>query len=389
MIGIPPMRTSLCLVPLLFVLFPVGCALEDNPEDPGDGGTSGTGTTAGSTGKAGSSGTGGSGTAGSSGTSGSAGKASGGSAGTSGGSSPGGSGGAQGGAGAGGSGGTAVSGSGGAGGAGTGGTSGGSSGGPAGGAAGAFGGAGAGGSMSGSGGAAGSGMAGKGGAGGGSGGAAGTAGTGGGSTGFDPCPATGACKILPLGDSITDGIGFSGGYRVELFHLALEDGKEITYVGGSMNGPNMVDGVTFPKAHEGHSGWTIQQIDGIVPSPALTPDPNIILLHIGTNDMYQSPSGAPDRLGTLIDQIIQELPDALLVVSTIIPLPMSASAVNTFNAAVPGIVNSRKDAGKHIVLVDQFTGFPTNELGDGVHPNQAGYARMASKWYPAISQYLK
>jgi hypothetical protein len=64
----------------------------------------------------------------------------------------------------------------------------------------------------------------------------GASGAGGGSSGYNPCPATGACKILPLGDSITDGIGFSGGYRVRLFQLALEDDKEITFVGGSMNG---------------------------------------------------------------------------------------------------------------------------------------------------------
>jgi lysophospholipase L1-like esterase len=209
-----------------------------------------------------------------------------------------------------------------------------------------------------------------------------------GSGGFNPCPATGPCKILPLGDSITDGIGFSGGYRVELFHLALEDDKDITFVGGSMNGPTMVDGQMFPRAHEGHSGWTISQIDGIVPDPALNVTPHIILLHIGTNDMNSMTNGAPDRLGTLIDQIVMDLPDALLVVSNIIPFPARSSQTSTYNTAVPGVVKTRTDAGKHVIFVDQFTGFPTNELGDGVHPNQAGYERMASKWYPAIQAYL-
>jgi hypothetical protein len=232
------------------------------------------------------------------------------------------------------------------------------------------------------------------------GGAAGASGTGasagmsgaggsGGSSGYEPCPATGACKILPLGDSITDGIGFSGGYRVRLFELALADDKEITFVGGSMNGPQMVSGQTFPRAHEGHSGWTISQIDGIVPDPALNVAPHIVLLHIGTNDMNQGTNGAPDRLGALIDQILTDLPDALLVVSNIIPFPARAAAVSTFNAAVPAIVNTRKDAGKHILFVDQFMGFPTSELGDGVHPNQAGYSRMAGVWYTAISSYLR
>jgi hypothetical protein len=211
----------------------------------------------------------------------------------------------------------------------------------------------------------------------------------GGASGFQPCPAAEVCKILPLGDSITDGIGFSGGYRVELFNKATMDGHDITFVGGSMNGPSMVAGKTFPKSHEGHSGWTISQIDGITPAPALDPKPHIVLLHIGTNDMYQMPTGAPDRLGTLIEQIVTTLPDALLVVSNIIPFPQGASAVTTYNAAVPGIVNTRISAGKHIILVDQFKDFPTSELGDGVHPNQAGYARMAGVWYAAIESYLR
>jgi hypothetical protein len=232
------------------------------------------------------------------------------------------------------------------------------------------------------------GQAGAGGMSAGSGGAAGSGGSGGGAGGFRPCPTDAPCKILPLGDSITDGIGFSGGYRVELFSLALADEKNITFVGGSMNGPQMVDGVTFPRSHEGHSGWTVSQIDGIVPSPALDPEPHIVLLHIGTNDMYQMPSGANDRLETLVDAILNELPDSLLVVSNIIPFPQSASTVNTYNQPIPAMVMERANAGKHILFCEQFEDFPTNELGDGVHPNQAGYERMARRWYDVIGDYL-
>ncbi len=208
--------------------------------------------------------------------------------------------------------------------------------------------------------------------------------------GFQPCPTTEACKILPLGDSITDGLGVPGGgsYRIELFRLALADGKDITYVGNSQNGPDEVDGQPFPKAHEGHSGWTIEQIDGIVPDPALEDGPHIVLLHIGTNDMYQTPAGAAGRLDTLLDQIIEALPDSLLVVSTIIPFPGSAGEVASYNSDVEVVVQARIDEGEHILLVDQFEGFPEGELADGVHPNEAGYARMAAKWYEAIVSYL-
>jgi lysophospholipase L1-like esterase len=165
--------------------------------------------------------------------------------------------------------------------------------------------------------------------------------------------------------------------------------KDFTFVGGSMNGPTMVDGQMFPRAHEGHSGWTIMQIDGIVPTPALGVDPHIILLHIGTNDINGNANGAPDRLGTLLDQIIADSPDALLVVAQIIPFPGRASQVQAFNAAVPPLVTARANMGRHVILVDQFTGFPNSELDDGVHPNPAGYARMAGVWYRAISSYLR
>ncbi|WP_437874836.1 SGNH/GDSL hydrolase family protein [Sorangium sp. So ce513] len=208
--------------------------------------------------------------------------------------------------------------------------------------------------------------------------------------GFQPCPATGACKILPLGDSITFGLGFDGGYRVELFRLAVKDGHEITFTGTQqMNGPAMVEGVPFPRNHEGISGETIQQIANRVPTPALREMPHIVLLHAGTNDMYRDPNGADSRLGALLDELITEAPDALIVVSSIIPFPGGANAVNTYNATIPGLVEARAKAGAHIVYVDQFAGFPTSELGDGVHPNQAGYARMARVWYEAISDYLR
>lgn len=224
-------------------------------------------------------------------------------------------------------------------------------------------------------------------AGAGGGGTAGGSGGTGGAVSFQPCPATGDCKILPLGDSITDGFTYLGAYRVSLFERATTDGKHITFVGREMNGPDKAGGVAFPRNHEGHSGWTVQQIDDITPSPALDPDPHIVLLHIGTNDM-RNPSGAPDRLGKLIDAILMDLPNSLLVVSNIIPWPMQQSNVMAYNAAVPGIVKMRADAGKHILYVDQFKDFPENELQDGIHPNQTGYSRMAGVWYTAIKPYL-
>lgn len=204
--------------------------------------------------------------------------------------------------------------------------------------------------------------------------------------GFQPCPADETCKILPLGDSITFGLGFDGGYRVELFRLALADGHDITFTGTQQpNGPMMVEGVPFPRNHAGISGQTISQIAGRIPNPDLQEMPHIILVHAGTNDMNGQAQGAEGRLGDLMDKLIMEAPDALIVVSSIIPF---GGRVETFNQSVPGMVEERAANGAHIIYVDQYEGFPNGELGDGVHPNQAGYARMAGKWYAAIEQYL-
>jgi lysophospholipase L1-like esterase len=179
-----------------------------------------------------------------------------------------------------------------------------------------------------------------------------------------------------------------GGYRIELFRLALEAGLDITFVGTFSNGPNTVSNVPFPKNHEGVSGETIAQIHNRVKNQALRDNPNIVLLHAGTNDMWNGPTGAPDRLGSLIDDLTTRLPNALIVVSNIIPWPQMASNVNQYNSQLATVVNQRINQGKNVIFVDQNTGFPSNELADGIHPNAQGYARMAAKWFNAIYEYL-
>jgi lysophospholipase L1-like esterase len=236
------------------------------------------------------------------------------------------------------------------------------------------------------------GAAGKGGAGG-SAGSAGSAGSGGsaGAASFQPCPATGACIVLPFGDSITDGFNVAGGYRMELFSRARNDMHEITYVGSLQNGPNTVDNVAFPRRHEGHSGWRINQLLDLTPSPAFATIPHLVLLMIGTNDAINNDnlSQAPARLGNLLDEIVTAAPNALVVVAKITPLQSNNDRVIAYNDALPAVLNQRISNGKHLLLVDQYTGFPMSELADGIHPNTAGYTRMAGVWYTAIEPYLR
>jgi len=221
--------------------------------------------------------------------------------------------------------------------------------------------------------------------------AAGSGGSAGSGGDFAPCPATDPCKILPLGDSITFGIQYEGAYRVELFHKALADGKKITYVGSQTNGPSMVDNMPFPKSHEGHSGYTIDQMKPFAMTTDVPYMPNIITLHIGTNDTYGStPSGAPMRLQALVDLITSTYPNTLLVVAKIVPYPSQAANVKLINDSIPDTVNSRAMQGKHVVMADCFTGFMTSSMlsSDSIHPNQTGYNFMGDQFYAVISKYL-
>jgi lysophospholipase L1-like esterase len=79
--------------------------------------------------------------------------------------------------------------------------------------------------------------------------------------------------------------------------------------------------------------------------------------------------------------------------------PSKDDAFNTraaaYNAAIPGLVKSRADAGKHVVTVDiwgafmQNGSYRTEYLNDLVHCKDAGYAKMADVWYAGIGALLR
>src|SRR4029453_1405178 len=112
------------------------------------------------------------------------------------------------------------------------------------------------------------------------------------------------------------------------------------------------------------------------------------LLHIGTNDVLQNynVSGAPGRLSTLIDHITAAAPSADGFVARIIPPsnPGQESAGRTFNATIPGIVQGKVNAGKHVHFVDMHAALSTADLTDGIHPTAGGYDKMAATWHAAL-----
>jgi lysophospholipase L1-like esterase len=190
-------------------------------------------------------------------------------------------------------------------------------------------------------------------------------------------------RLMPLGDSITDGVGSTtgNGYRNPLWNGLTGEQFPLNFVGTSRAGT-----MTDPN-NEGHSGWRIDQIAAIANSSLATYRPNVITLMIGTNDLNQNyqVSTAPARLSALVDQIVADAPDATvlvanLIVSTSAPV---VAAEPAYNAAIPPMVAAKQAAGKHVRFVD-MSSLTTADLSDSLHPNDGGYQKMANAWNAAV-----
>lgn len=190
-------------------------------------------------------------------------------------------------------------------------------------------------------------------------------------------------RLMPLGNSITWGVGSpsGNGYRSFLWNQLAAGGYAPDFV-GSGRGGTMSD-----PDNEGHSGWRIDQISGIADSVLARYRPNVVTLEIGTNDLngnYQIPT-APDRLRALIDRITRAVPDATVLVGTVIVSTSGTAEANrpAFNAKLPGIVQAQQAAGKHVRLVDMSALTPA-DLADSLHPNDNGFRKMADAFNAGV-----
>jgi Ca2+-binding RTX toxin-like protein len=203
-------------------------------------------------------------------------------------------------------------------------------------------------------------------------------------------------KIMPVGDSITAGQHTQqprpGSYRIELFNQLATDGISIDFVGSQSNGPSG----SFDQDHEGHGGWTINQMIGLVNDPGFLEgyNPDIVLIMMGTNDATNDTvSQMSADIRALIDEFAERLPNAHLLVSSIAPIngevrgENRAQRASDFNQLLPDLVSAKAAEGKRVSYVDVGGSLTLNDIiSDGLHPNAAGYDKMGGKWYEAIAK---
>ncbi|MFB9247074.1 FG-GAP-like repeat-containing protein [Sphaerisporangium melleum] len=200
-------------------------------------------------------------------------------------------------------------------------------------------------------------------------------------------------RVMPLGDSITVGYGGDGdntetyvGYRRALLSQLRADGHPVDFVGFQNSGAGRISDTD----HEGHGGWRIEQIDRITECSIRRWRPNVVTLHVGTNDMNQNYDAgtAPARLTRLIRKITDIAPETTVLVSRLVPSTDAAinARIQRYNGAIPTIALTLAAEGRRVRALGMDAIAATSaDMNDRLHPNQAGYDKMAGAFSMAIN----
>lgn len=218
-------------------------------------------------------------------------------------------------------------------------------------------------------------------------------------------------KIMPLGDSITEGymtgLTIRNGYRKPLKAKLDSNGLDIDLVGSE------VDGDFMDNEHEGHGGWhakhwfgnTSYSIAAHLTEYLNQNHPNIVLFHLGTNDIGEYDDSRNDNtidttvadISGLLDTIYTFDPNVKVILAKITNRIDKISTPNlnendtttAFNTLLEQMAFNRISNGDNLYLVDMESAliYP-DDLSDSTHPNEVGYNKMANVWLEAIKQVL-
>jgi lysophospholipase L1-like esterase len=217
-----------------------------------------------------------------------------------------------------------------------------------------------------------------------------------------------AVKIMPVGDSITEGKYTQGGYMKPLYQMLKDNGYSVTFVGMEDNGDPANDtgfstGMENPN-HEGYgsarmgmllNGGTTEKHTALpIKTSLANNNPDVVLILLGTNDIFGI---APiDRMRQtmekLVSTIFEQNPNTAVVLASIPPISKIEARnadANAYNAVLPGIVAKEKARNHKIEFADIHSVFTdlADLSGDKVHPSATGYNKMAALWYSILTGY--
>ncbi|WP_415407786.1 LamG-like jellyroll fold domain-containing protein [Sulfurovum sp. CS9] len=221
-----------------------------------------------------------------------------------------------------------------------------------------------------------------------------------------------AVKIMPLGDSITYGNNYYNApdpatqvaYRKHLWEDLSTAGYTIDFIGWQEGGTDF--NPPFDSDHQGHPGYTTVEIAAEVYNYLEINEPEVVLLHIGTNELRTDTADVELALNE-IDQYENDKNVHIQVIlariinrwvgwddpdNTNRTTPQDVADTTTFNTNLQTMADARIAAGDDIIVVDMETdsgiNYDATDMTDDLHPNDSGYEKMANVWFSALGSTI-
>jgi hypothetical protein len=223
-----------------------------------------------------------------------------------------------------------------------------------------------------------------------------------------PIALTPVLRIMPLGDSITKGTGTCAppddylnciGYRHDLWDLLVDNGYSVNFI-GTQGGEFQIYITTLimimiTKVTVAGRPGDRDNVYGAGENWLNTNQADIILLHIGTNDITgtQTVGGIVTEVSQILDKIdqyeAQKGITAWVILAMIInrsdPQSDEGRDTSQFNNQLQTMANNRISNGDEIIVVDMEHALNyLADMSDDLHPDAGGYAKMADIWYNAL-----
>ncbi len=203
----------------------------------------------------------------------------------------------------------------------------------------------------------------------------------------------GAVTLMPVGDSITMGRSDRPSWRYPFQNRTRDLGCRFDMVGTE---DQWADGIPtsgyneYDHHHQSVGGRTTQQsAQAVIPvAPAFQPD--LVLIHTGTNDITKDVPRETtlSELRRMLRALVEARPDVQIYLAEIIPAgPARADATAEYNTQVREIAEDFAAQGTQIRTVDMFTGWDHVTMTvkeENIHPNQAGAEFIANRWIEAL-----
>jgi probable HAF family extracellular repeat protein len=202
-------------------------------------------------------------------------------------------------------------------------------------------------------------------------------------------------RIMPMGDSITHGDALRNSYRRPLWQMLTNAGLNVDFVGtftNNVGGPP--PNPDFDRNHQSVAGYKVEDILAFMDDWMAENKPDVVLLHIGTNDRLagQTVASTTNEISQVIDRLRVANAGVKILVAQVIPYTSAYHGLDTLpalNAAIAQLALDKSTPQSPVFSVDQFTGYnATNDNYDGLHPNAGGELKMATNWFQAITNLL-